>query len=228
MRMHATLAGMRILVSGFEPFGGDTVNASALAVEGLAEAWNQPGVTVRSVILPVSFTRAPEVLAAAISSESPDAVLCVGEAGGRGAVTPERWAVNERAARIPDNDGNQPHGPIDGGAPRLASGLDVAAIVEAIRAAGVAAEPSDDAGRFVCNAIFRAVLTSFNGPAGFIHVPAVRASGRPLVGAETDSGARSKAGVEDTHLQPLTVPDLVRALSAAVKTVGMDSWQTST
>lgn len=217
--MSATLALMRVLVSGFEPFGGDVANASGDAVRALAEGWADPSLELHTVVLPVTFEGAPRALADAIRHTRPDAVLCVGEAGGRSVVTPERWAVNERDARIPDNDGRQPSGPIDDGPRALASRVDVDALVAAMRAAGVPAEPSEDAGRFVCNAIFRAALTAFDGPAGFIHVPAVRSEGVALVGAETDSQPVGAA---------LTVADLVSALTAAVEAVRMTTWEAST
>lgn len=223
--MSATLALMRVLVSGFGPFGGDVANASGDAVLALAERWQDPAVELHTVILPVTFDGAPRALAEAIRATRPDVVLCIGEAGGRGAVTPERWAVNERQARIPDNDGQQPSGTIDDGEPRLASGLDVEALVAAITDAGIRAEASDDAGRFVCNAVFRAALTDFDGPAGFIHVPAVRARGEALVGAETDPSREPGAGEEHPVL---SLADLVTALAAAVEAVRMTSWEAST
>ncbi|MDO5678129.1 MAG: pyroglutamyl-peptidase I [Propionibacteriaceae bacterium] len=232
---------MRVLVSGFEPFGGDVANASADAVLGLAAAWDDPAVELHTVILPVTFDGAPALLAETIAAVAPDVVLCVGEAGGRAAVTPERWAVNERQARIPDNAGQQPSGPIDDGPERLGSRVDVDAIVAAMRAAGVVAEPSEDAGRFVCNAIFRAALTSFDGPAGFIHVPALREHGEPLVGAETDPAvpepvasalrpawlASSQGQAQEPERGARRVegrpprPNLVAALKAAVEAVRM-------
>ncbi|MFT3889106.1 MAG: hypothetical protein QM713_13210 [Arachnia sp.] len=206
---------MRVLVTGFEPFGGDDANASADAVRALAAADAIPGVELVTAILPVSFARAPAALAAAVESTRPDAVLSVGEAGGRTAVTPERFAANERVARIPDNDGARPAGPIDDGPELLAGGLDVDAAVAACRAAGVAAEPSDDAGRFVCNAVFRAALTCFDGPAGFVHVPALRASGASArVGAETDENPAAPGPTD-----ALTVLDLARALGAVISTL---------
>ncbi|MBB1508703.1 pyroglutamyl-peptidase I [Tessaracoccus sp. MC1756] len=207
---------MRILVSGFEPFGGDAANASGDAVRELGATWSNPSVELHTVILPVSFDRAPEALAASIEAVRPDAVICVGEAGGRPLVTPERWAVNERRARIPDNDGAQPSGPIDDLVPRLPSRLDVDGIVRAVRAAGVAAEVSDDAGRYVCNATFRAALTCFDGPAGFLHVPAVRAAGTALVGSETDTPA-----VGGVAMDQMSIEEVVTALCATVWVVSL-------
>jgi len=200
-----------ILVTGFEPFGGDAVNASGEAVRALAAGWDDPAVELVTAILPVSFEGAPIALDRAVRRYRPDAVVCVGEAGGRLAVTPERYAVNDRLARIADNDGRSPTGAIDEGPELLASRLDVDRLVAAVRAAGVPAEASEDAGRFVCNAVFRAALTSFEGPAGFVHVPAVRPTGVAGVGAETDGRAAEAATV--------TVDDLARALAAMISTL---------
>ncbi len=176
----------RVLLTGFEPFGGDAVNASGEAVRLLAESFDDPAIELITAILPVSFRGGPVAVRALILEHHPDAVIAVGEAGGRGAVTPELWAVNEAVARIPDNDGQCPEGVLDEGPERLATRLDVPALVTAIDAVGVPAELSADAGRFVCNAVFRTVLTGSDVPAGFIHVPALRSSGTAGVGAETD------------------------------------------
>ncbi|SHI75744.1 pyroglutamyl-peptidase [Tessaracoccus bendigoensis DSM 12906] len=209
------MVGMtRVLVTAFEPFGGDAVNASGEAVARLAASWADPTVELVKEILPVSFERAPLALADAIRGHRPDAVVCIGEAGGRVAVTPERHAVNERVARIADNDGAMLDGPIDGGPDVLETRLDVAGIVAAVRSLGVPAEGSEDAGRFVCNTVFRSVLTLFDGPAGFIHVPAVRDVGEATVGAETDAAAGRRS-------LEMTFEDLALALDAVVRCVAV-------
>lgn len=207
---------MRILVTAFEPFGGDAENASLEAVRRL-EATRaerpQPGVEMVVGVLPVAFGEADRALAALVAEHRPDAVVAVGEAGGRTAVTPERWGVNEDDARIPDNAGAQPrHEPIDPDGPeRRASGLDVEALVAAIEDAGVPAEASDDAGRFLCNHVAY-LVAGLDVPGGFVHVPAVRSSGVAGVGGETDAGAAPvDAG--------LGFDDLGRALEAIVGAV---------
>lgn len=206
---------MRVLLSGFEPFGGDAENASGAVVAALAESWSDPQVDLVTVVLPVRFDAGPALLASAIARLEPDVVLCLGEAGGRGEITPERWAGPLAEARIPDNAGQQPHAePLDDNPGRLATGLDADAMAAAIRAAGVPAVPSEDAGTFVCNAVFRAALRDFDGPAGFVHVPAVRRAGTPAgVGAETD------AGVDGIELG-LSLDDLAEGIGAAVRSCG--------
>lgn len=202
----------RVLVTGFEPFGGDSVNASREAVARIdVEALRLRGVDVATATLPVSFAGGPDALESAIVEHRPDVVICVGEAGGRAEVTPELNAFNEQVARIPDNDGQQPSGPLDEGPAVLTARLDPAVLTAAIAASGIPARVSEDAGRFVCNAVFRAALTRFEGPADFIHVPASRETGVSGTGGETDALAPVASG--------LSFDDLGRALTAALGTL---------
>lgn len=189
---------MRVLLTGFEPFAGDTENASQVVVEQLARSWSHPGIELATVVLPVEFAGAPRRLDEAIGDLRPDVVISVGEAGRRAIVTPERYADRRAAARIPDNAGDQPSADLDPGPPKLATRLDVDALVEALRAQRIPTEVSEDAGHFVCNALFRHLLRTFDGPAGFVHVPAVRSRGVAGVGDETDSRASAAESAELT------------------------------
>lgn len=205
---------VRILVTGFEPFGGDAENASAVAVEGLRRRWaagdgGEGSAELVTAVLPVSFARAPRVLRALVRQHEPEAVIAVGEAGNREVVTPERWGRNRVDARIPDNDGDQPRDRrIDDGPELRPAGLDVEDMVARIRAGPVAASLSDSAGEFVCNRVAVAV-TTLGVPGAFVHVPAVRSAGTASIGAETDAigGAGSS----------LTFEDLVTALAHCVR-----------
>lgn len=164
------MVGRRIVVTGFEPFGGASVNASWEAVRTLDG--------VEKALLPVSFARAGEAIRR-IAASAPDAVVCVGEAGGRSAISVERVAVNLMDARIPDNDGARPVDvPISpsGPAARFAT-LPTCRIFERVREAGLPAELSYSAGTYVCNGTFYALMEAIEAaeiPAlgGFIHVPA--------------------------------------------------------
>lgn len=170
---------MKILLTAFEPFGGDSVNASRAAVEGCRAPED---AELYKLTVPVVFGEAAEIVCRAIDEIRPDIVLCVGEAGGRKAVTPERIAINIRDARIADNKGYQPtdekiaaDGP-DG----YFSSLPIKEMTAVMKAAGFAAEISNTAGTFVCNDLMYGVLHHLAqkpGPvplAGFIHVPAER------------------------------------------------------
>ncbi|MDG7494892.1 pyroglutamyl-peptidase I [Streptococcus pneumoniae] len=97
---------MKILVTGFNPFGGEKINPALEAVKLLPSEIN--GAEVRWVEIPTVFYKSSEVLEAEILRYQPDAVLCIGQAGGRTGLTPERVAINQDDARIPDNEGNQP------------------------------------------------------------------------------------------------------------------------
>lgn len=214
---------MKILVTGFEPFGGDPENASIEAVRRLAAAWAadpQAGVELVTGELPVSFAAAGPALTALVEQHAPDAVLAVGEAGGRAAITPERWGVNEDFAWIPDNTGGQPLGSaIDPAGPaRRGSGFEVDALVSAVLAVGLPADVSDDAGRFLCNHIAYRVA-GLPVPGGFVHVPAVRTRGAATVGAETDADAPARASGITHEGKGLTFDDLGLALAAMVRAI---------
>ena len=97
---------MKILVTGFDPFGGEKVNPALEAVKSLPSVIH--GAEIRWVEIPTVFYKSAEVLEAEINRYHPDVVLCIGQAGGRASLTPERVAINQDDARIPDNQGNQP------------------------------------------------------------------------------------------------------------------------
>lgn len=169
----------RVLLSAFDPFHGQSINPSQLSVQRLVSSGESPGgVELRAVFLPVVFGDAAGELARAVREHEPDIVICVGEAGGRFAVTPERFAVNLNDADFPDNAGNQPVSePITLDCPvAYASTLPVAAMVEAMRAAGIPAVESSSAGNYVCNSVFYGLmhLIATERPqlrGGFVHVP---------------------------------------------------------
>ncbi|MCF3960085.1 pyroglutamyl-peptidase I [Streptomyces fuscigenes] len=168
---------MRVLITGFEPFGGDGVNPSWAAAQQLAAAGIE-GLDITAVRLSCVYGRAIEELRAAVAETGPDLVLCTGQAGGRSGLSVERVAVNVDDARIPDNAGNQPvDEPIvpDGPVAYLAS-LPVKACVAAVREAGLPASVSGTAGNFLCNHVFYGLahLIATERPAlrgGFVHVP---------------------------------------------------------
>lgn len=165
----------RLLITGFDAFGGSEENPSWLAVSQLPDTVGN--FTLKKCMLPTVFGRAAQEVLAAAEDFQPDVILCVGVAAGRDAVTPERIAVNIRDARIPDNAGNQPVGEfVVADAPAAYfSTVPVAAMAQAIRDAGVPGTVSNSAGAFVCNDTLYLLLHHFAGTAtrvGFIHVPA--------------------------------------------------------
>lgn len=163
-----------VLLTGFEPFGGDAANPSGEAVHLVAQRWSGPEELVTAV-LPVTFRGAADQLKALVARHAPDVVIACGLAGGRAAIGVERVALNLIDARIPDNDGEQPVDvPSAPGAPTAhLSTLPVKEVVRRIAATGVPAEVSHSAGTFVCNHVFFTALESVHASAraGFIHVP---------------------------------------------------------
>ena len=167
---------MKILVTGFDPFGGEKVNPALEAVKSLPSVIQ--GAEIRWVEIPTVFYKSAEVLEAEIVRHQPDVILCIGQAGGRASLTPERVAINQDDARIPDNQGNQPiDTPIrlDGEAAYFST-LPIKAIVQAIKEVGLPATVSNTAGTFVCNHLMYQVLyladKKFpNMRAGFMHIP---------------------------------------------------------
>ena len=176
---------MPILLTAFAPFGGDAKNASQEILNALPDVLC--GVRLEKRLLPVSFRAAPQIAAEAAASLRPEAIVCLGQAGGRDAVTPERVAVNLMDATSPDNDGFQPvDEPIfpDGPAAYFST-LPVKALVETMQGIGVPARLSDTAGTYVCNALMYAMLHRVKDvPCGFIHVPYLTEQGK---GSETPS-----------------------------------------
>ena len=177
---------MFVLVTGFEPFGGDSTNASWEAVSRLPGTVGGPGgdeTELLTVQLPVSFDRAGSRIEGLMDRYRPDAVVCVGVAGSRSVVTVEAAATNTQWARMSDNDGDQPrHTPVVAGGPAvLPATLPVERLVRAAVDQGVPSEESRDAGQFVCNATYYRALTAADArsrepgariPAVvFVHVP---------------------------------------------------------
>ena len=167
---------MKILVTGFDPFGGEKVNPALEAVKSLPSEIH--GAEIHWVEIPTVFYQSAEVLETAIVHYQPDAVLCIGQAGGRASLTSERIAINQDDARIPDNQGNQPiDTPIrlDGQAAYFST-LPIKAMVQAIKEEGLPATVSNTAGTFVCNhlmyqALYLADKKFPHMRAGFMHIP---------------------------------------------------------
>ena len=170
-----------ILLSGFEPFGGERVNPSWEAVKALPDQIG--GFRIAKVLSPVVFGLSGETVTAAARQLKPDAIICVGQAGGRSAITPEMVAVNLRFAATPDNAGRRPEDEpvVPDGPAAYFSTLPVRAMAESIRRIGVAAAVSYSAGVYVCNDLMYTVLHHCAGTgvrAGFIHVPYMTGQGR--------------------------------------------------
>ncbi len=194
-----------ILVTAFDPFGGEDRNPALDAMRALPKTI--AGARIATCVVPTEFNRSIRVVTEAIEKTQPAAVLAIGQAGGRAAVTPERVAINLDDARIPDNAGAQPlDQPIvaDGPAAYFST-LPVKAMVQAIRDAGVPAELSHTAGTYVCNHLMYGILHHFRDShtrGGFVHVP---------------YASEQVVGRTDTPSLPLD--SIVTALTAAVEAI---------
>jgi pyroglutamyl-peptidase len=193
----------KILLTGFEPFHKSNQNPSQ---EIVREVENVDSLShVETLVLPVEFGRAAEILCKKIVEIQPDVVICLGQAEGRSAITPEQVAINIDDARIPDNSGNQPNdNPIVAGGPdAYFSTLPIKKLIKVIEESGAPASISLSAGTFVCNHVFYAVqhfCRDKNIQSGFIHVP--------LMESQKD---------EFPGLPTLNLEVLVKAIKAVIK-----------
>ena len=167
---------MKVLVTGFDPFGGESINPAWEAVKVIKD--EIAGAEVIKMQIPTVVGKSIAKIHDKMAEINPDIVIAVGQAGGRFGVTPERIAINVTDARIPDNEGNQPiDEPIfaDGDAAYF-SNLPVKAMVQEIKDAGYPSTLSNTAGTYICNHVMYGILYYIhkefpNARGGFIHVP---------------------------------------------------------
>ena len=172
----------KILITGFDPFNGNTANPSWVAAQALPDRVGD--YEVHRLQLPTVYGQAAQMVIDFAQQLQPDVILCLGLAGGRAAVTPERVGINIRSASIPDNAGQQfTDAPIiPGGPAAYFSTLPVTAMAAAIREAGVPGAVSNTAGTYVCNDVLYTLCHHFAGTktrVGFIHVPYIPGQGEP-------------------------------------------------
>lgn len=167
----------KVLITGFDPFDKETVNPSWEAAKQLNGLETDEAI-IKSEQIPTVFRTALDTLRQAIQKHQPDIVICVGQAGGRMQITPERVAINLSDARIPDNEGHQP---IDEeisprGPAAYWTGLPVKRMTAKMKENGIPAAVSYTAGTFVCNYLFYGLMDHISRTAphirgGFIHIP---------------------------------------------------------
>ncbi len=198
---------MKILVTGFDPFGQDIMNPAIEAVKRLPEEIS--GAQIIKLEIPTVFNKSAEVMAQAMKEHDVDYVLNIGQAGGRFDLTPERVAINLDDARIPDNEGNQPIDVVikEDGEVAYFSQLPVKAMVTAMKQVGLPASVSNTAGTFVCNHIMYQGLylthTAFpKAKAGFMHVPFL-----------------PEQVVERPGMPAMSLEDITRGIVAAIEAI---------
>lgn len=186
----------KLLITGFDPFGGASVNPAWQAVKLLPDAIAD--FTVHKLEIPTVFEKAAVIVAAYAQQLQPDVILCIGQAGGRAAVTPERIGINIRDAKITDNEGNMPRGEfcVPDGPAAYFSTVPVMKMADAIQHAGLPGQVSNSAGAFVCNDTLYCLLHRYAGTnvkVGFIHVPYAPEQGNPSLPVEQTAKALEAA-----------------------------------
>lgn len=177
----------KLLITGFEPFGGGVVNPAWEAVKRLPDSVGD--YVLCKLLIPTVFVEAAKMVLQEARRVKPDVILSVGQAGGRHAVTPERIGINVRWARMPDNAGNQPQEQpvVAEGPDGIFSTVPVTAMAEAITAAGLPGAVSNTAGTFVCNDVLYTLLYRYQNTGvlvGFLHVPYLPEQGEPNLALE--------------------------------------------
>lgn len=197
---------MKILVTGFDPFGGEPTNPAIESVKRIDDEIE--GAEIIKLEIPTVFHKAADVVEEKIKEVKPDVVLSIGQAGGRYGITVERVAINEDDARIEDNEGNQP---IDvkireDGQAAYFSTLPIKAMVEEIKKENIPASVSNTAGTFVCNHIMYQdlYLAEKYGDikAGFIHVPFL-----------------TEQVLDKKDTASMSLDDIVKGLNAAIRAI---------
>nr|WP_051154010.1 pyroglutamyl-peptidase I [Paenibacillus sp. PAMC 26794] len=206
---------VKILISGFEPFGGDAVNPTGALMDALANEVIE-GAELKTVLLPVHFDECADLLIAEMEAYRPDVVIACGLAKGRTSITPERIAVNVKdipPGSYADNQGQSPVDEpiVDGSPDGLFSTLPIRAMVDDMSAAGIPATVSNTAGTYICNNTMYRVLDHIRVGqlpirAGFVHFP-----------------ASTEMAVLQPSVPSLPIPMMLDALRIMIRTVVADS-----
>lgn len=197
---------MKVLLTGFEPFGGETINPSWEVAKRVSSEGVE-GAEIVTALLPTVFGKSINEAVRVIEELKPDLVISLGQAGGSAEITVERVAINISDAGSPDNDNNQPVDIpiIEGGPAAYFSTLPIKAMVEDIRCAGIPARVSNTAGTFVCNHVMYGVLhhiavRQLPVRAGFIHIPYL-----------------PEQAVKHRGAPSMSLSDMTRAIKAAIR-----------
>ena len=198
---------MKVLITGFDPFGGESINPAWEAVKEIRD--EIAGAEIVKMQIPTVVGKSIEKVHNKMAEIHPDVVISVGQAGGRFGVTPERVAINVTDARIPDNEGHQPIDEVifEDGDTAYFSNLPVKAMVQAIKDAGYPSSLSNTAGTYICNHVMYGILYYIHKEfpdvrGGFIHVPY----------------AASQV-VNKPNTPSMAIADITAALEAAVSAV---------
>lgn len=197
----------KVLITGFDPFGGESINPALEAIK-LLQNKTFSDIEIVTKEIPTVFYKSIKVLENYIEEVKPNLIICIGQAGGRSEITVERVAININDARIPDNENNQPIDTpiiVDGPAAYFST-IPIKLIVQNIKKAGIPASVSQTAGTFVCNHLFyglrHIIATKYTDIAGgFIHIPYL-----------------PKQAIHHPGNPSMAIEDIVRALEIAINT----------
>lgn len=196
---------MKIVVTAFEPFGGEAINPANEALQLLEE--EVQGVKIVKLVVPTVFGKAINTIETVLEKEKPNVVICIGQAGGRADITVERIAINIDDAKMADNEGNMPVDKpiIKDGPAAYFSTLPIKKIVEKIKDHGIPASVSNSAGTFVCNHLMYGLLDTIdkqklNTIGGFIHVPYI-----------------PQQTLEKINTPSMSLEDITRAIRCAIE-----------
>lgn len=196
---------MKIVVTAFEPFGGEVINPANEALQLLEE--EVQGVKIVKLVVPTVFGKAINTIEAILEKEKPNVVICIGQAGGRADITVERIAINIDDAKMADNEENMPVDKpiIKDGPAAYFSTLPIKKIVEKIKDHGIPASVSNSAGTFVCNHLMYGLLDTIdkqklNTIGGFIHVPYI-----------------PQQTLEKINTPSMSLEDITRAIRCAIE-----------
>lgn len=202
---------MKVLVTGFDPFGGEMINPALEVVRSLPEKVDD--IEVIKLEIPTVYRKSVQKIEEAIIKYNPDVILSIGQAGGRSSVTVERVAINVDDYGIKDNEGNQPvDKPIqDDGENAYFSKLPIKAIVKAIKESSIPANISDTAGTFVCNHVMYGVLYLIDKKykdkkSGFIHIPYLP----------------EQVASKGANIASMSKEDVKKAIIVAIKTIAQN------
>jgi len=196
---------IKVLLTAFDPFGGEDTNSVLEASRLINDEID--GAKIIKLVIPTVFYKASEMIIEKVRSLSPDAIVMLGQAKGRGAITPERVAINVIDASIDDNEGNRPRNTkiIPDAPDGYFSSLPIMDMIDAIKDAGIPASVSNTAGTFVCNQTMFSVLHFAKrelpeASVGFIHIPCTPAQA-------------------DEKTPTMATPDAARGIEAAIRTI---------
>ena len=197
---------MKVLVTGFEPFGKETINPSLEVIKKLDDKIMDSEII--KLKLPTVFGKSIDILENVLEKEKPDIVLCIGQAGGRDKITIERVAINISDARIPDNEGNEPIDEVifEDGDTAYFSNIPIKKMVEEMKTNNIPAAISNTAGTYVCNHIMYGLLYNIDKKypkmkGGFIHIPYI-----------------PEQVIEKANAPSMSLDNIVKGISIAIET----------